>query len=127
MGGFIRRGLLDNSSNAYDGHPDNGQLKKGFIFYFRNSQLSQSIERDHRSQPNFPKLNIMAILAVKSKLKCQNLPAVIRVLNVAVLQRTAKKCTKNYNARTKPMACHRSLLEVANIFMITKLLIIKLF
>ena len=31
-------------------------------------------------------------------------------LNVAVLQRTAKKCTKNYNARAQPLFCSLNLL-----------------
>ena len=62
-------------------------VKNEYIFYKRNSKLSRSVQYTNGSEPMF-RLNMQR--------HTQNL--------VGWLQRTVKKCTKNYNARAQPLS-----------------------
>ena len=78
--------------------------KNAFVFNFRISQLRKSVQYAYRSKNLFKVQHVPT--AFSSKRKYKKLAFAVRVhrlFHVVVLQRTAKKCAKIQNARTKPL------------------------
>ena len=90
--------------------------KNEFIFNRRISQMPRSVQYVYRSQ-NLLKLNIQCQRSI-SKESTKNKPPSLRFskiprtwsFHVVVLERTVKKCTKNYNARAQLLFCSLNLL-----------------
>ena len=90
--------------------------KNEFIFYRRISHMPRSVQYVYRSQ-NLLKLN-MQCQGTIPKENTKNKPPSLTFskiprtwsFHVVVLQRTAKKCTKNYNARAQLLFCSLNLL-----------------
>ena len=87
-----------------------------FVFYRRVSHMPRSVQYVYRSQ-NLLKLNIQCQRAIPKE-NTKNRPPSLTFskiprtwsFHVVVLQRTAKKCTKNYNARAQLLFCSLNLL-----------------
>ena len=90
--------------------------KNAVIFYPRISQMPRSVQYVYRSQ-NLLKFN-MHCQRTTPKENTKNKPPSLTFskvprtwsFHVVVLQRTAKKCTKNYNARAQLLFCSLNLL-----------------
>ena len=90
--------------------------KNEFIFYRRISYMPRSVQYVYRSQ-NLLKLNMQCQRTVPKE-NTKNKPPSLAFskiprtwsFHVVVLQRTAKKCTKNYNARAQLLFCSLNLL-----------------
>ena len=90
--------------------------KNEFIFYRRISQMPRSAQCVYRSQ-NLLKLNMLCQRSIPNE-NTKNKPPSLTFskiprtwsFHVVVLQRTAKKCTKNYNARAQLLFCSLNLL-----------------
>ena len=92
------------------------QVKNEFIFYERNSQLSRSVRFVNGSKIVL-ELNVQWRRVIPNgNTKYQPSSSTFRTgrriwsFHVVVLQRTAKKCTKIYNARAQPLFCSLNLL-----------------
>ena len=93
--------------------------KNEFIFYRRISHIPRSVQYVYRSH-NLLKLNMQCQRTI-AKENTKNKPPSLTFskiprtwsCHVVVLQRTAKKCTKNYNARAQLLFCSLNLLFVA--------------
>ena len=90
--------------------------KNEFIFYRRISHMPRSVQYVYRSQ-NLLKLNVQCQRTIpkentKNKPPSLTFSKIPRTwsFHVVVLQRTAKKCTKNYNARAQLLFCSLNLL-----------------
>ena len=90
--------------------------KNEFIFYRRISHMPRSVQYVYRSQ-NLLKLNVQCQRTIPKENK-KNKPPSLTFSKIprtwsfhdVVLQRTAKKCTKNYNARAQLLFCSLNLL-----------------
>ena len=90
--------------------------KNEFIFYRRILHMPRSVQYVFRSQ-NLLKLNMQCQRTIPKE-NTQNKPPSLTFskiprtwsFHVVVLQRTAKKCTKNYNARAQLLFCSLNLL-----------------
>ena len=87
-----------------------------FAFYRRISHMPRSVQYVYRSQ-NSLKLNMQCQRTIpkgntKNKPPSLTFSKIPRTwsFHVVVLQRTAKKCTKNYNARAQLLFCSLNLL-----------------
>ena len=87
-----------------------------FIFYHRISHMPRSVQYVYRSQ-NLLKLNMQCQRTIpkentKNKPPSLTFSKIPRTwsFHVVVSQRTAKKCTKNYNARAQLLFCSLNLL-----------------
>ena len=94
------------------------RLKKIFHTYdFGISHLYGTIQCVRRNY-NLPLLNMLRMRSVPNR-NTKNYPFWFKILrqrriwsfHVPVLQRTAKKCTKIYNARAQPLICSLNLLS----------------
>ena len=90
--------------------------KNEFIFYRRISHMPRSVHYVYRSQ-NLLKLNMQCQRTIpkentKNKPPSLTFSKIPRTwsFHVVVLQRTAKKCTKNYKARAQLLFCSLNLL-----------------
>ena len=90
--------------------------KNEFIFYRRISHMPRPVQYVYRSQ-NLLKLNMQCERTIpkentKNKPPSLTFSKIPRTwsFHVVVLQRTAKKCTKNYNARAQLLFCSLNLL-----------------
>ena len=91
-------------------------VKNVFLFHFAISHLLGTIQCVSRYQ-NLPLLNMLRIRSVPNR-NTKNQPLCLTFFKqrrtwsflVAVFQRTAKKCTKNYNARAQLLFCSLNLL-----------------
>jgi len=87
-------------------------VKNEFIFYQRNSQFSRSVQYASGSK-NVLRLNMQWKRSIPNG-NTENWPSSLAFLklrrnwsfHVVVLQRTAKKCTKIYNARAQLLFSH---------------------
>ena len=86
------------------------------MFYRRISHMPRSVQYVYRSQ-NLLKLNMQCQRTIPNE-NTKNKPPSLTFskiprtwsFHVVVLQRTAKKCTKNYNARAQLLFCSLNLL-----------------
>ena len=90
--------------------------KNEFIFYRRISHMPRSVQCVYRSQ-NFLKLNMQCQRTIPKENTKHKPPSLTFSktprtwsFHVVVLQRTAKKFTKNYNARAQLLFCSLNLL-----------------
>ena len=96
-------------------------VKNKYIFYLGNLKLSRSVQCSYRSH-NLVKLNMQCQRSVLNG-NTKNKPpsfAFSKVcstwsFHVVVLQKTAKICTKNHDARAQPLFCSLNVLFVGSI------------
>ena len=85
--------------------------KRRISIYHRIAQMSRSVQYVYRSQ-NLFKLNMQCQCSIKAKENTSFTFSKIRrtsLFHVVVVQKSAKKCTKNYKARAKPLFCSLNL------------------
>ena len=89
--------------------------KNEFIFYRRISHMPRSVQYVYRSQNLLKPMQCQRTIPkenTKNKPSSLTFSKIPRTwpFRVVVLQRTAKKCTKSYNARAQPLFCSLNLL-----------------